>query len=99
MAKSARADTHTQHRHTHAEFCLLSGRTGRRHNLNPYYITNLRWIQISLNTLMVYTQGQNNFPQEGFSGDNLSNAVWVRVMAAFHREKTRMLQPDELRKS
>lgn len=24
---------------------------------------------------MVYTQGQNNFPLEGFSGDNLSNTL------------------------
>lgn len=73
--------------HTQIEFCLMSSRIGSRHNLNPNYTTNFLWMQVSSNTLMVYTQGQNNFPLEGFSGDNLSNTVWLWVTPAFHREK------------
>lgn len=57
--------TNTQ-THTHIEFCLMSSRIGSRNNLNPNYITNLLWIQVSSNTLMVPIQGQNNFPLEGF---------------------------------
>lgn len=69
---------------THTEFCLMSRRLDSGHNLNPNDITNLLWKQVSWNTLMVYTPRQNNFPLEGFSGDNISNTVWLWVTPAFH---------------
>lgn len=57
----------------------MSRRIGSSQNLIPNYIANLLWMQVSLNTLMVYIQGQNNFPLEGFSGDNISNTLWTAV--------------------
>lgn len=73
---------------TNTEFCLVSRGIGSKHYLNPNNITNLLWMQVSSNTLTAYTEGQNNFPLEAFSGDNLSNALsglWVTL--AFHKEK------------
>lgn len=62
---------------TNTEFGLMSRRIGSKHYLNPNNITNLLWMQVSSNMLMVYTEGQNNFPLEAFSGDNLSNTLSV----------------------
>lgn len=53
----------------------MSRGIGSKHHLNP--ASNLVWMQVSSNTLTVYTEGQNNFPPEAFSGDNLSNTLSV----------------------
>lgn len=52
-------------------------RIDSKHNLNPNYNSNLLWMEVSSYKLMGYTEGQNNFPLEAFSGDNLRNTLSV----------------------